>query len=378
MKPAILTKKADAFLMSFIEMYLTNKELRESLLVALMHGFLAKIRGDRNPVTSVKAMNFFIACEATSRKTFDLASANFLGPGLRTIQRHNAVNRMESFIVTDPDSLKKRFNAYIKKQACPEGPVVLSLAFDGTKLPPNLSLSHSHQAIVGGAAPNHLISVVGMSEEDVKAKLDPTSSDIIKADEIKVCVVSIQNPAVQKSPLFVLAGQPQTINAVTMFNDLVTKTVEKSALDNPRLDLVSVSADGVGCDNKWVCRQLILFLEGRSRHTGIVDTNHNEKNGRYQRIGGSSVKWLGGHIVDPDMLRRAGVSEDLWRIKDFASDLLVLRLYSVETITRILMLDDDDDAGSVGILCALLFFGNARLYAVNARILGFCARICLV
>ena len=50
-------------------------------------------------------------------------------------------------------------------------------------------------------------------------------------------------------------------------------------------------------------------------------------------LGGCAV--LGAGIIDPDLLRSAGVSPDLWRINDYASDLVVLELASYDSIKKL-------------------------------------------
>jgi len=63
--------------------------------------------------------------------------------------------------------------------------------------------------------------------------------------------------------------------------------------------------------------------------TAYTDTNHNEKNNRYQMIiGGNSVTTIGNVVIDSGLLPKAGVPSMLWRVKDFSSDLLVLQLSS--------------------------------------------------
>jgi hypothetical protein len=62
------------------------------------------------------------------------------------------------------------------------------------------------------------------------------------------------------------------------------------------------------------------FLSGRCNFTGAVDNKHNIKNGRYQIIGGSGVPLVGKYVADVDLIRQAGVPEDLWIVKDFDSD----------------------------------------------------------
>jgi hypothetical protein len=116
-----------------------------------------------------------------------------------------------------------------------------------------------------------------MQEEEVKNILAPTSN-IVRADEIKLAVVAVQQHNKAKSPFFVLAAQPQTIILVSNFNNVVTAACMAACEELCNTWLVSVAADGVGCDNKWVCLQLVGFLEGKHRHVRIVDTNHNGKN----------------------------------------------------------------------------------------------------
>ena len=49
------------------------------------------------------------------------------------------------------------------------------------------------------------------------------------------------------------------------------------------------------------------------------------KNLRYQIVGGSSVAVLGKEVVDPFLFKIAGVATELWRIDDYASDLIVFK-----------------------------------------------------
>ena len=67
---------------TFNETYKNNPKLKDSLLVALMHVFMSKISGAVNPEFPVKAINCFLATKSLSRRTFDLVSANFMGPSL--------------------------------------------------------------------------------------------------------------------------------------------------------------------------------------------------------------------------------------------------------------------------------------------------------
>ena len=106
----------------------------------------------------------------------------------------------------------------------------------------------------------------------------------------------------------------------------------------------------------------------------MVDTNHNAKYSWYQMIGGYWETVMGKYFLDPWILKLAGVSQELWRIQDYASDLLVLRLASAETIYKVNLVEDLG-VGSKAFLDSTLYFTRLRLFAVNSKVLGFKERI---
>lgn len=372
-----LAHSPDSFMKSFVGNYESHTEERQSLLRLLNKAAQAKMRGHRNPQYEAKAMNFFIALEAIDRKAFDFVSAQFLGPGLRAIQCRNAKDRSEPYIVADEMSLGIKLDKIIESLLDEaDYPVAVGISIDGTKVPSALTISMAYHAIFGGAFPNHCIPIDGMDEQQVKLII-AADSDVIRADEVKVAVLTLQKRK-QGKPCFVtLAGQPQTLNMNSSFNDVITKLVLEKAKHSRKIDLASVAADGVGCDNHWIMQQLIDYMEGKTRHVGIVDPNHNAKNGRYQYFGGSSSSWMGKYILDPELLRIAHVPKLLWRIKDFASDLLVLKLASYETVNKQCSLVNED-AGCIGIICATLYFMRARLCSVNSKTMGYRDRMILM
>lgn len=62
----------------------------------------------------------------------------------------------------------------------------------------------------------------------------------------------------------------------------------------------------------------------------------------YQFLGGSSVVWMGFYVINVKLLRLAGVSMLFWWIKEFALDLLVLTLTSLETISKLCLLENGE------------------------------------
>ena len=87
--------------------------------------------------------------------------------------------------------------------------------------------------------------------------------------------------------------------------------------------------------------------------------------------------WMGDHVIDSELLCIAGVETLLWRIKDFASNLLVLKLCSVQTLHSLSALHSDDSR-AVAILYLVLHGMRMRLYAVNTKAVGFRERISLL
>ena len=76
------------------------------------------------------------------------------------------------------------------------------------------------------------------------------------------------------------------------------------------------------------------------------------------------------------MLQVVGISKDLWRPEDFASDLLVLKLASSDTVknlTGIIMVGEYPV--EVGILCNSLYFLRLGLYAVDTKFLDANMRV---
>ena len=129
---------------------------------------------------------------------------------------------------------------------------------------------------------------------------------------------------------------------------------------------MSVAADGVGCDRQFILGKLVAFLCGNSNHVGLVDSNHNAKNFHYMVVGGSCVLMIGNYVIDPQLLVLAKVANDLWRVKDWASDNLVLKLASSSTVEKLATLDQEEDA-SIAILCLTLYFMRLKLFSVNAK-----------
>ena len=179
-------------------------------------------------------MNFFLALSATSKKAFEFVSGNVDGPHLRTTQRQAAKRLSPPFINLSQEDIAAMVTHHIQKfrllwknvsgfdKKADKMRVALSVGVDATALSQTHQIDFQHGAIVGGAYPNHFISTADMSKDEVvdllKACRDGKRGPL--AAEIKVAVVTIQNPPPGMSPYMTLVGRPQTINESNNFGQM--------------------------------------------------------------------------------------------------------------------------------------------------------------
>ena len=130
-------------------------------------------------------------------------AVNLFGPGLRASQRTNADNRDEdnNIIQCDSKHVKERVGGTLDTVYSDTGKdQSFSLSFDGTKTPAKLQISTAYTSVVGGASPNHIIDISETNEDDVRALL-AKGSDIVRAIEVKACVMTLQGAPSRVSPM---------------------------------------------------------------------------------------------------------------------------------------------------------------------------------
>ena len=88
-------------------------------------------------------------------------------------------------------------------------------------------------------------------------------------------------------------------------------------------------------DAHFFSKDICKFLEVKSNHFSITDTNNNAKSLCCHLIEVSCLQVSGIHVIDAQMLQVSGISKDLWRPKYFSSDILVLKLASSETFKKL-------------------------------------------
>ena len=129
-----------------------------------------------------------------------------------------------------------------------------------------------------------------------------------------MAVFSIQNPVARVSPYFVLGDQPHSLNKVYYFNHKINQSCLDFYDGNGCAHLVSVAADGVGYDIKFIRWTLIKFLRSKIYYMDLVESNKNAKKILYQFIVGSCIVVLVIHMVDPHLFMLDDISKDIWRV----------------------------------------------------------------
>ena len=109
-------------------------------------------------------------------------------------------------------------------------------------------------------------------------------------------------------------------------------------------------------------------MSGNFCDVGLIDTNHNVKNNRYQMIGGSCAAIIGGYVYGIWILQSVGVTRELWQPEDFLYYLLVLKLNSHTTIQKIIAVEMND-VGDAAVTHVSFYMARIHAYDVNVKYL---------
>ena len=138
--------------------------------------------------------------------------------------------------------------------------------------------------------------------------------------------------------------------------------------------VLNEATDGVSCETVSNKGTTGNYIAGKTNQVAITDCNHNIKSGRGQVVSGSSASSIGIYVVDPWLLRLAGVPQHLYRIVDWASDVVVSRLCSPSTVSSLVNLGSED-VGNVSATVVTLMFLRLRSFSVNVGGLDWSHRI---
>ncbi len=374
-----VTSSPNKFLESFaslLQKHDQNPAMERPLCLLAVEAMIARDSGHKNSPLHPRLAQFYVALQALSPAASRFVRANFPSPHIRTLQRQNKKVGDQSMIIDcDKKSLLDRFDNQMKVFAeAGMKHINLSVSIDATALSPVTELCTKSGCILGFASPDHKIEIpTNASQDQIKDLLMPSAETMKKRElavEVKVAVVAVQDAPPGTNSFFPLCALPQTKNVVSTFNDdLMQWLSEHSKSSSQNFTLLSAAVDGVSCDKEFVVSNLLKFLQAKQDYLSITDPNHNIKNFRYQVIGGSGIRSIGKFVVDADLVRVAGIKMELWRIKDFASDGLVLELASAKTVTSLCSLESKEDGKTIVTLCLILFFMRLHLFAVNGTTL---------
>ena len=123
-------------------------------------------------------------------------------------------------------------------------------------------------------------------------------------------------------------------------------------------------------------------MKGNNNTVTMADCNHAAKNLRSQLVWGSNIVTGGDVAFDVAILRLAGVSSasELYRVEDYTSDVIVLKLYSSDTIFRQLKLIEIgvEDPLNIAFMAMSLYFLRTFVCVFNGDELSSEARITML
>ena len=258
----------------------------------------------------------------------------------------------------EAEVIKKRAKTWIDQIRIdnPKKLLLVSAMADATKVPPIGEFSHKYNAWVGGSFPNHCVNMVNYDQENI------ITNEL--ATEIKVGMLSLQEGKDGVSPFKIISARPQSTNQrCDDYNYMIMNAV--NGLNN--VFCVSIAFDGLSTETEFIRTNLIAFMKGSSNIVAMTDCNHAAKNMRSQLVLGSTIVMAGEALFDVSILRIAGVSPELYKVNDYTSDIVVLKLCESDTIHKLIQLMENggEDPLNVAFMAMSLYFLRMFLCAFN-------------
>ena len=353
--------------------------IRNHLMVQMLEMFIDRASGKKNTHIPNQLMDFYCLCMSFDRRATQVLSGNLMGPSVRAmlqhVKTHADIATTKCLIVRDAHCIKEIIKKRIKSLFPKKGQrIAYSAAIDAAKVAKLLQIDYKYRAIIGGIESHKFVRGVinddgdeSMDLQNLKQLLQDDS--IQRADEIKVLVIAFQDTGTN-NPYLITAARPQTNNEVSLFNetcsDLCESVAKEMRMEGFNTDFLGTANDGVSCDKDFVVKTLSSFLRGDKSYVGTTDINHNCKNARYQIVGLNSIVTIGKYFIDVGLIKVANVQVDLWKVSDWASDALVLKLASAQISNQILQ-SDAKDMHSKFILILTFVSLRSHLFAINCR-----------
>ena len=202
-----------------------------------------------------------------------------------------------------------------------------------TKVIPALLACLKLNCVVGKVTANHILAINEETQSGINSVID-------LATEVKAVILMIHNCPEGFVPMKLICIHPQTTNeSAHIFKDHVYNVLKR----HEKFQVVSYCMDGVSFESKWISKVLISFLDEKTKEIAFVDGNHVAKAVRNQILSETELKTIGSNFIQPRKFALASLNipKDIYKVKDFAFDALVLGICDLKLIKKIIKADVD-------------------------------------
>ena len=371
------TPNAPQFLKDCAMICKNSKEWSNSILMSIVKAAVTMCKSSRNKIKmEPEVIDFFRLMETLSPRACEFLKSNFkISPFKRHMRELNSKEDRSTPFMCDINSIVEHMEIEINCRLTIEKELVFTLAIDATKVAGCLQINSKHKAICGGASPNHWIPAHHLNVNEMKQVLQQEPEAKIKAEiaaEVKMCVLVVQNCPSNVCPFAVVACRPQSNNEKSDFTRECCHAAKMISDKYSHINFAGLSTDGMSLETNDLVEVQLGFMDGKHNHTAGAYNKHNIKNDQYHlALGGNSTAIVGNCIIDGDLLRQSGISNDLICPKDFTSDKKVEELFSRETMKQVFnSLAAGTAISSIGDIAALFataYWAKLHLFLVNVR-----------
>lgn len=350
-----LIPNVDKFLSDVIEATQQDPTFNESLAYGMLQCHMVKMKGRMNAPYTKKLLNFAQVIRLKSPKTYHFIESNMLLPSARHLSRlKTSISPTGHMFDLSPSAMSNRLKDWISKmkirtESTTER-LVVSISIDASKLNKKYEIQSGYG--YGKAFPNHMEIIDEQCNLLDKMTWENETKKDELADEVKCVLLSAHNSVPDVSPVKVIAGRPGKTNEVC--NDFTTNVLDLVSCHDDVI-AITVAFDGLSSEAIFTRNQIYNFLMGKTDVIGVMDMNHGQKSLRSQIVLGSSIKEIGGIVIDQGLFQLTPVKIpiDWYKVSDYSSDILVLKLCSHETIQKILNITpaDEVDINAIAVLC---------------------------
>ena len=193
---------------------------------------------------------------------------------------------------------------------------------------------------------------------------------ITLANEVKVAILTFQGTEPNVSPFFPMSGRPQTTNAPSSMTEEcceICLEASRILLETYGIHsyLLNTCNDAVASDIQFTKTTLLEYMAGSRIYVATIDIKHVMKALRFHCLTScNKIICVGKHFIDIGLLDEAQVPSELICFTDWASDVIVLRLISYNTVHLLLNIPDTK-LEEVGAITMTITFLRMHLFAMT-------------